>query len=169
MNGPRCDAKWNQIGNLRLFAFLLSVVGLIWDSGLGSLVIWVAGIVLLVAFFVLVWWHNRVGRTRRRVAELRLINEEATLRSKRLWEQLPVRYNPQVRPDDPYARDLNVFGHASLFQLADTAGTLIGERTSRVVACRRCCARNDNRAAGCCRRLRPRSICATSYPCAAGS
>jgi ABC-type multidrug transport system fused ATPase/permease subunit len=123
------DAKWNQIGNLRLFVFLLSVVGLIWGFWAGITVIWVAGIVLLVAFFVLVWWHNRVGRTRRRAAELRLINGEATLRSKRLWEQLPVRYNPEVRPDDPYARDLNVFGHASLFQLADTAGTLIGERT----------------------------------------
>ncbi len=123
------DAKWNQIGNLRLFVFLLSVVGLIWGLWAGITVVWVAGIALLVAFFVLVWWHNRVGRTRRRAAELRLINEEATLRSKRLWEQLPVRYNPEVRPDDPYARDLNVFGHASLFQLADTAGTLIGERT----------------------------------------
>lgn len=123
------DAKWNQIGNLRLFVFLLSVVGLIWGLWAGITVVWVAGIVLLVAFFVLVWWHNRVGRTRRRAAELRLINEEATLRSKRLWEQFPVRYNPEVRPDDPYARDLNVFGHASLFQLADTAGTLIGERT----------------------------------------
>jgi len=123
------DAKWNQIGNLRLFVFLLSVVGLIWGLWAGIMVVWVAGIALLAAFFVLVWWHNRVGRTRRRAAELRLINEEATLRSKRLWEQLPVRYNPEVRPDDPYARDLNVFGHASLFQLADTAGTLIGERT----------------------------------------
>jgi ABC-type multidrug transport system fused ATPase/permease subunit len=123
------DAKWNQIGNLRLFVFLLSVAAFIWGFWAGITLIWVAGIALLVAFFVLVWWHNRVGRTRRRAAELRLINQEALLRSKRLWDQLPLRYKVEPGPSDPYARDLNVFGHASLFQLADTAGTLIGERT----------------------------------------
>jgi hypothetical protein len=123
------DAKWNQIGNLRLFVFLLSVVGLIWGLWAGIMALWVAGIALLAAFFVLVWWHNRVGRVRRRAEELRRINEEAALRSKRLWDQLPLRHNVEVRPNDPYARDLNVFGHASLFQLADTAGTLVGERT----------------------------------------
>lgn len=123
------NEQWNQVGNLRLFVFLLSVAGLIWGLWAGIVAVWVSAIVLLVAFFGLVWWHNRVGRVRRRAEELRRINEEASLRSKRLWEQLPLRYNVEARSTDPYASDLNVFGHASLFQLADTAGTLVGERT----------------------------------------
>ena len=123
------DSQWNRIGNIRLFAFLLAVVAIIWGLWANMVPVWIAGIALLLGFFALIAYHNRIGTARRRAGELYDINNEAILRLDKRWDDLPLRHKATVRPDDPYAHDLNIFGHASLFQLVDTAGTFIGERT----------------------------------------
>lgn len=123
------DEQWNRIGNIRLFVFLLAVVALIWGFWANIVPLWIAGFVLLVAFFALVFYHNRIGTARRRAGELYGINNEAIMRLDKRWDDLPLRHKVAVSPADPYSHDLNIFGHASLFQLVDTAGTFIGERT----------------------------------------
>ncbi len=123
------DARWNLIGNIRLFTFLLAAVALIWGFWANIPPMWILGLVLLAAFFALVWYHNRIGAARRRAEELYRINNEAIMRSEKRWDNLPLHHTVHIPPDDPYAHDLNVFGHASLFQLLDIAGTLTGERT----------------------------------------
>ncbi|MGA7732923.1 MAG: DNA mismatch repair protein MutS [Chloroflexia bacterium] len=123
------DERWNRIGNVRLLTFLVAVVALIWGFWGNIVTLWAMGLLLIVGFFVLVWHHNRVGMARRRAGELYRINNEAIMRLEKRWDELPLRHNVEVRPGDPYAHDLGIFGHASLFQLLDTAGTFTGERT----------------------------------------
>ncbi len=127
-----CDAetqRWNVIGNVRLFTFLLAAVGLIWGFWQDIVALWLAGIVLLVVFFGLVRYHNIVGRLKRRYEELYKINYEAGKRLTRSWGELPLRHTFRSTPGDAYAADLNIFGRASLFQLVETVGTHMGEET----------------------------------------
>jgi hypothetical protein len=76
----------------------------------------------LVAFFWVLPYHDRVIRRQRREGELRTINAEGLLRLARDSSALPIPSLPE--PDDaarPIARDLNLFGRASLAQLLGTA------------------------------------------------
>jgi membrane protein implicated in regulation of membrane protease activity len=82
----------------------------------------------LVAFFWVLPYHDRVIKRQRREGELRRINEEGLLRLARDWARLPVPSLPE--PDDserPMARDLNLFGRASVAQLLGTVHTPPGK------------------------------------------
>lgn len=127
-----CDAetqRWNTIGNVRLFTFLLAAAGPIWGFWQNIPLLWLAGIVLIASFFALVIYHNRIGRLKRRYEELHKISDEAEKRLLRKWDELPVRHSIRAEAGDAYAADLNIFGHASLFQLVETVGTHEGENT----------------------------------------
>ena len=89
---------------------------------------WAAAGFWLVAFFWVLPYHDRVIQRQRREGELRKINEEGLLRLARDWSALPLPSLPE--PDDaerPIARDLNLFGRASLAQLLGTAHTPPGK------------------------------------------
>jgi predicted ATPase len=122
-------ARWNGIANMRLLAFVLAAVGIVWGLWAEIAPLWIGGLVALAAFFGLVWYHNRVGRERRRHEMLCSISEEALLRLARAWDELPVRHSLRSQAGEPYAGDLDIFGHASLFHLLDTVGTQMGEET----------------------------------------
>jgi len=82
----------------------------------------------LVAFLAVLPYHDRVIQRQRRQGELRTINEEGLLRLARDWNRLPVPSLPE--PDDaerPIARDLNLFGRASLAHLLGTVHTPKGK------------------------------------------
>src|SRR3954453_10742805 len=92
---------------------------------------WWAGAVFWLAAFVWVLpYHDRVVQRQRREGELRRINEEGLLRLAPDWMSLPVP--PLPEPDDadrPMARDLNLFGRASLAQLLGTVHSPPGKTT----------------------------------------
>ncbi len=83
---------------------------------------WWAGAVFWLAAFVWVLpYHDRVIQRQRREGVLRTINEEGLLRLACDWVHLSVPSLPE--PDDserPMARDLNLFGRASVAQLLGT-------------------------------------------------
>jgi membrane protein implicated in regulation of membrane protease activity len=82
---------------------------------------WIGGLFWLAAFVWVLPYHDRVIQRQRREGELRRINEEGLLRLARDWMRLPVPSLPE--PDDserPMARDLNLFGRASVAQLLGT-------------------------------------------------
>jgi len=82
-------------------------------------------------FLVFLWvipYHDRIIRRQKREGELRKVNEEGLLRLARDWSALPLPSLPE--PDDaerPSARDLNLFGRASLAQLLGTVHTPPGK------------------------------------------
>ncbi|HEX3530425.1 MAG TPA: DNA mismatch repair protein MutS [Thermoanaerobaculia bacterium] len=88
---------------------------------------WIAAAVWLVAFFAVLPAHDRVIGAMRRAADLRMLNEEALSRLARAWDRLPVPQTAVAGTEGPLARDLDLFGRASLFQLLGTAHTPQGK------------------------------------------
>lgn len=82
-----------------------------------------AGGALLVVFVVLVLLHDRVIRRERRFRDLASLNREGLARLAHEWSALPepgaIHLEGREDSDDlpPLARDLHLFGHASLFHL----------------------------------------------------
>jgi hypothetical protein len=118
--------RFNRVATLRLVTFLAAVA-------LAGFAIWraaaVAGVLaaaLLVAFVVLVVFHGRLARRRRRSLLFARLNEEALWRLARDWERLPLRHDVRAGAEHPYAADLDVFGRASLFHLLDTTTSPMG-------------------------------------------
>lgn len=120
---------WNRLANLRLFAFVLAAAALTWGFWQSIVPVQWLGFFLSAIFIALVAYHRIVSRRRRRWEELWKINIEAGRRVLRAWDDLPVRHTVRAVPGEPYAGDLDIFGHASLFHLLDTLTTHVGEAT----------------------------------------
>lgn len=120
---------WNRLANLRLLTFIMAVVALGWGFWQSAFPIQLAGYLLTLAFIALVIYHRAVAKRRRRWEELWKINTEAGSRVRRSWGELPLRHIVRASAGEPFAADLDIFGHASLFHLLDTLTTHIGETT----------------------------------------
>ena len=116
-----------RISNSRLIvAAALAIIG--WQAFVSHRVSAIWPVVVLVAFGVLVILHARV-----------LNRIEQATRAKQLYERGMARLDFKwvgTGPDGArfleghlFARDLDLFGPASLFQLLDTARTEVGEET----------------------------------------
>src|SRR5438270_1789660 len=82
-----------------------------------------AGAAALAVFAALAIVHDRRLRELRRAAELRAVNEEGLARLDRDWERLPLPAEPPRDRALPLARDLDLYGRASVFHLLGTAHT----------------------------------------------
>jgi hypothetical protein len=125
------DAIQNRLSNARLITGALAIAALIWFVAARDwLPLVVAGIALIVLTALVV--RHRAARARFRRAEILAdINQEATWRLERNWTDLPLSHEFEPDPGHPYANDLDIFGHGSLFHLLDTAATQMGEATLR--------------------------------------
>lgn len=83
-------------------------------------------ITLLIALFV---WHERVIRARRRCERLRRFCEQGMTRLEDRWAGTGQAGEQFLDLAHPYARDLDLFGKGSLFELLCTARTRAGEST----------------------------------------
>ena len=86
------------------------------------------GVLLAALFSVLVVRHRRAGRRERWYSELARVAHEARCRRLRYWDGLE-QPSPAAPEDHPYADDLDVFGHASLYTLLGTTATRPGADT----------------------------------------
>jgi hypothetical protein len=108
--------------------FLAFVAGLIWillhasEAGWEH---WIATAVPLVVFLAVLPAHDRVVAAQGRFADLRRLNEQALARLDRDWSALPTPVPPALPEgsETSIARDLDLFGRASLFHLLGTAHT----------------------------------------------
>jgi DNA mismatch repair ATPase MutS len=97
----------------------------LWGEHLRGL--WLAGGCLLLAgFLALVALHEHVLRGLARHRRLREINEQSLARVHRRWGQTPHVDVRVAERDQSLARDIDLFGRASLFHLICTANTPIG-------------------------------------------
>lgn len=124
------DRRWNQFANFRLLTFIAAAAaaaGGIWEARW----LFAVALTLFVVFFALVRRHILLGRARR-AAILRVqISDEALLRHDRAWDKLPQRHAFLSDPGHPFAADLDLFGHASVLHLLDTAKTPMAEQALR--------------------------------------
>ncbi len=90
--------------------------------------IWPAGAVLaFAAFLILAAFHSRVIRAERRARDLADLQDEGLARLARDWQSLPLPRLPDDLSPPPLARDLGLFGPASLFHLLSTVHTPPGK------------------------------------------
>jgi DNA mismatch repair ATPase MutS len=88
-------------------------------------------VVFLIAFVVLIVYDNGLKRHLNWYYELVKINDEGRSRLARDWEALPKPDDIPADPDHPFADDLDLFGHASLFSLLGTVATPLGRDVLR--------------------------------------
>ncbi len=115
-----------NLGSLRLLVFL-AAAAIFWYTRW----YWVAAPV--VVFILLIWLQSRAGRSAECARRAIAFYERGIARLENRWAS-PARQNnsPETGerfadPHHPYAADLDLFGHASLFQLLSTARTRGGE------------------------------------------
>jgi hypothetical protein len=123
--------RWNRVGNARLVAFAAAIALLLLGLQVGSWIGYSAALICAIAFVVLVVVHRSIGRRLRHASALHDINLESRLRCERDWKALPLRHEFTVPAGHPYANDLDLFGHASLFHLLETVETPMGAERLR--------------------------------------
>jgi predicted ATPase len=126
-------ARSRQLSTLRLLLLVGGVAALIAAIAAGWRDHWRPGVigagVAGAAFLIVAILHDRVEQRRRRFAALAAVNRDAQHRLARRWSALP---DPPAAPfddDHPYALDLDVVGHASLYQLLGPPNTPPGRAT----------------------------------------
>lgn len=127
----RYEKRTGWLANARVIVFLGALAcligGLTDTTGLRLLLLSLA-CVGAVAFVVLVVLYVRSARAFERFDALFTVNRAALGRCLRAWQDLPVLEVPAFTQEYPFARDLDVFGKASLYHLLCTAGTPEGRR-----------------------------------------
>jgi hypothetical protein len=109
-------ARGIVLSRLRLATFLGGVALAWWGMSRAHSAVAFTGGLLIAAFAALVVWHARVIDAAERADAAREVNAQALARLARDWATLSDVAPPQTLDFDahPYARDLDLFGHASL-------------------------------------------------------
>lgn len=119
--------QWNRTANLRLVFALLAFGCLIWALWSTATIAWLATALFALIFVVLMGYHSRLARRRRRAEELWALTVEAAHREAHDWDAIPIRHATAASPEHPYAVDLDIVGRASLSQLLEAARTPTGD------------------------------------------
>jgi membrane protein implicated in regulation of membrane protease activity len=122
------SSRFSLLRGALFLAFVVCLAVILVQRGNPGWGWWAGAGFWLVAFFWVLPYHDRVIQRQRREGELRTINEEGLLRIARDWARLPLPSLPE--PDDterPIARDVNLFGRASVAQLLGTVHTPPGK------------------------------------------
>ena len=125
----RRDAS--RLSNARLAAFIAAALLGLWIAFAdGPLLIGgIGSAIAFAAFLVLVRLHGRARARAKWHSRLHDVARLGEARVVRDWSAFPVELPPAVIPVHPYANDLDVFGHASLFTLLDTVSSFPGRET----------------------------------------
>jgi hypothetical protein len=122
----RGEARYHRIANLRAADILLTLL-LGWAAIEAAVSVWWLA-APAVAFVALVVWHERVARRNDLARRARRWYARGLARLDGTWAGAGPD-GARFLDDHAFARDLDLFGTASLFQLVDTAQTQIGEET----------------------------------------
>jgi hypothetical protein len=127
----RLEARSRGYSNLRLVIFLIGVVSALIvpkNTPFWILLLTALLLLLLVLFIAAAIRHQLIERKLEISREMALRNEEGKARISRNWKDLPDRSPPAEFVSSQLARDLDLFGRASLFDLLCTANTWEGRK-----------------------------------------
>jgi hypothetical protein len=113
------------------YARLAAVAGTVlcgWLAIRGLLPAWLVA-VPIAAFVALAVWHDRVLRVVNRLARAMVFYDQGIARIEDRWQDTGEPGLRFLDEDHLYARDLDIFGPGSLFQLLSRARTQLGEDT----------------------------------------
>ena len=121
----------SRVSNVRLAAFvgaLIAALALGSDSGPRRLVA-IGFAVGVVAFLIAARRHAPLRRAAAWAGVRRSVCEQGVARVSRDWKTIASTLSDSTVADHPYARDLDVYGHASLARLLDVTSQGPGRRT----------------------------------------
>ncbi len=122
----RISLRYSVVRGILFTGLALSLLAILLQAAEAGAGLWLLAGGWLLVFLLILPWHDRVIRRQRRAAALRSLNEEGLRRMARSWEDLPDLAAPPEKAGDHRARDLDLFGRASLLQLLGTAWTPAG-------------------------------------------
>ena len=124
----QCKQRDNFFAAAKIAVGLTTIVATVWLAkyDVSRIAYVFIPIALLIALFV---WHERVIRAQRRCERLRKFCEQGLARLEDRWAGTRQSGEQFLDPAHPYARDLDLFGKGSLFELLCTARTRAGEST----------------------------------------
>ncbi len=131
----RYEAVANRYSLARLLSFVGGAVlianGVVQRAQLGAhpLAQIASGLVFWLGFAVAVVLHARTITAQTRTRTRRQVHTRHALRLSGAFAQLPFDGAALLPRDHPYARDIDLVGHASLFQRIEVTHTRDGERT----------------------------------------
>ena len=118
--------RFRKVGLVRL-AFLAAGLVLLWFVFNGLSVWWLLPPAII--FFALAELQARISRARRRCERAAALYDEGLARLDDRWAGKGATGERFLDAAHPYAADLDLFGHGSLFELLSRARTLAGEET----------------------------------------
>jgi MutS domain V len=127
----RLETRSRGYSNLRLAIFLIGVVSALIvpkNTPFWVLLLTAFLLLLLVLFIATAIRHQLIEGKLETSREMAHRNEEGKARIARNWKDLPDRSPPAELVSSPLARDLDLFGRASLFDLLCTANTWEGRK-----------------------------------------
>jgi hypothetical protein len=119
--------RFRKVGILRL-ALLVVGVALVWLAFKG-LVSWWLVLPTAALFLFLADVQERIAQARRRCERAAAYYEQGLARLDDLWAGRGATGERFLKASHPYAEDLDLFGHGSLFELLSRARTCVGEET----------------------------------------
>ena len=118
-------ARERSIGNYRLIVFVAGIA-IAWLAFDLDAIPRIAVAVPIAAFVALAIRHARVIRQRRHFERIAAHYQHGLARIDGTWPEYGHRGERFLDPAHPYAADLDIFGHGSLFQLLCTARSAAG-------------------------------------------
>ena len=124
------DRRMAGVANVRVVAFLAAAAFLLLTI-FHRLPAWgyVPAVAAALAYAALAFWHGRLLQSEARARAEAAYHRRGEERLTGAWHAHPPGGPPlEQLAEHPYALDLDVFGHGSLFQLLDEAATAHGEQ-----------------------------------------
>jgi len=119
--------RFRTVGVVRLAALVTGLV-ILWLV-IKGLALWWWLLVPAAVFLVLALVQDRITRARRRCERAAALYDQGLARLDDHWAGMGSTGKRFIEATHPYAEDLDLFGHGSLFELLSRARTRIGEDT----------------------------------------
>ncbi len=126
--------KSRRISHMRGLAFIAAAAALLIGVLTEPLAVWF-GVVFGVAFVVMVFVHARVLKQLEEAERWTAVNDRALARVTGRWRELEDTGESLQPEGHPFAEDLDLFGHGSLYQRLSVAHTRYGQRALRDYLC----------------------------------
>ena len=123
-----CLARIRLVGYFRLVTALL-LITILWPVFVSKVLPPWCLLVPVGAFGILAFYHERLYRSRDRAQRAVTFYERGLERIENRWQGKGNQETSYADDAHLYAKDLDIFGHASLFELLCTARTRAGEET----------------------------------------
>ncbi|MDQ3534379.1 MAG: DNA mismatch repair protein MutS, partial [Bacteroidota bacterium] len=123
----RFESNFNRLSIVRAGVFILSVILLVYLANDRNFTwVWIIALCFPLIFGAIVKYHNKIRYKRNHAQILSDINKEEILK---INGNLKIFETGDRFHDDlhPYAKDLDIFGHNSLYQLLNRCNTLGGK------------------------------------------